>query len=111
MVSIHGLPPALVQNQKVQKQQAVGKNNQVKKANGSKAMVAQPSKVATAVTNQVKQLNASEYANSRLQYDLPEGGIVKQWKSIWILCCKSVERNLLSSSVSISISSFSYEKD
>lgn len=74
MVSIHGLPPALVQNQKVQKQQAVGKNNQVKKANGSKAMVAQPSKVATAVTNQVKQLNASEYANSRLQYDLPEGG-------------------------------------
>ena len=74
MVSIHGLPPALVQNRKVQKQQAVGKNNQVKKANGSQAMVAQPSKVATAVTNQVKQLNASEYANYRLQYDLPGGG-------------------------------------
>ena len=72
MVSIHGLPPALVQNQKVQKQQAVGKKNQVKKTDGSTAMVA--SKVAKAVTTQVKQLNASEYANSRIHYDLPEGG-------------------------------------
>ncbi|MUI53726.1 chromosome partitioning protein ParA [Aliivibrio fischeri] len=68
MVSIQGLPPALIQ-----KQQAIGKKSQVKKTTGSKSLVAQPSKVATAVTTQVKQLNASEYANSRVQYDLPEG--------------------------------------
>lgn len=68
MVSIQGLPPALIQ-----KQQGVGKKNQLKKTTGSRALVAQPSRVSTAVSAQVKQLNASEYANSRIQYDLPEG--------------------------------------
>ncbi|MBB1312582.1 MULTISPECIES: hypothetical protein [Aliivibrio] len=68
MVSIQGLPPALIQ-----KQQAVGKKNQVKKAGGDKASVSQPSQVAKAVTNHIKHLDASAYADSRLQYDLPEG--------------------------------------
>ncbi len=72
MVSINGMSPTVIQNKRVQKQKAVGKKKPVQTINGGKVIVVDSTKVAT-TTHQLKTLNASEYANARLQYDLPEG--------------------------------------
>ncbi len=67
MVSINGLPPALVGNtKKTQKKAKV-------KAEQTHTGVGQPTKVANAVAHTIRQVDESELHRAELQYDLPEG--------------------------------------
>ncbi len=68
MVSINGLPPAIIPGAK--RTNKVGKKGQVKKAQ-DKQSVGQPSKVANA--HSIKQVDESQIHRAQVQYDLPEG--------------------------------------
>jgi len=67
MVSINGLPPARIGNtNKAQKRDKV-KNSQ------NQTAVGQPTKVANAVAQTIRQVDESELHRAQIQYDLPEG--------------------------------------
>ncbi|MDQ2189760.1 chromosome partitioning protein ParA [Vibrio sp. B4-12] len=70
MVSINGLPPAIVPGSN--RANRANKNNGVKKGD-VKTGVGQPTKVANAVSHSIRHVDPSEIHRANLEYDLPEG--------------------------------------
>ncbi len=65
MVSINGLPPARIANSQ--------RSSKAKKKTDVSTEVSQTSKVATAVSQSIRQMDASSIPRAQVQYDLPEG--------------------------------------
>ncbi|MCW8335125.1 chromosome partitioning protein ParA [Vibrio sp. SCSIO 43135] len=73
MASINGLPPSLVPNTtRTNKSNKANKKNEVKKGQASTS-VAQPTKVADAVSHSIRHVQESDIHRAQIQYDLPEG--------------------------------------
>lgn len=68
MVSIQGLPPAIVH-----KQRAAQKKKSVAEEGTGQEVSAEASQAATALAHSVKTMDPAEYAQAQVQYDLPEG--------------------------------------
>ncbi|ENC9835031.1 chromosome partitioning protein ParA [Vibrio fluvialis] len=68
MVSINGLPPARIPG--ANRASKAKKKNEASKGSSE---VAQTTKVATAVSNSIRQMDPSDIHRAQVQYDLPEG--------------------------------------
>ncbi|XAW90239.1 chromosome partitioning protein ParA [Vibrio sp. CDRSL-10 TSBA] len=68
MVSINGLPPARIPGSN-----RTSKAKKKPQAEQAGSEVAETSKVATAVSNSIRNMNPSDFQRAQVQYDLPEG--------------------------------------
>ena len=71
MVSINGLPPASGANRANKAKKT--SNKKAVNQSGNESAVNQPTKVANAVAQSIRQMDPADIGKAQVQYDLPEG--------------------------------------